>query len=191
MVKFPFFKNILDFVLFKENAKNNKNNIVFEQYKMAIETANEITNSRYKFNRFMIMICTALIAAIGTLCKYNNVIYTIPIVFIGIFISFVWIKQLNCFKIMIKIKYESVKKIEKENTDILEIFNKEDAKRENYKKYGNFKSFSEQEKMIANIFKGGFIGYLILITFVMFFKALAFLLCNINILNYYIVMYLN
>lgn len=188
MVKFSFFKNILDFILFKENAKNNKNNIVFEQYKMAIETANEITNSRYKFNRFMIMICTALIAAIGTLCKYNNVIYTIPIVFIGIFISFVWIKQLNCFKIMIKIKYESVKKNEKENADILEIFNKEDAKREKYKKYGNFKSFSEQEKMIANIFKGGFIGYLILITFVMFFRALAFLLCNINILNYYIVM---
>lgn len=113
MVKFSFLKNILDFVLFKENAKNNKNNIVFEQYKMAIETANEITNSRYKFNRFMIMICTALIAAIGTLCKYNNVIYTIPIVFIGIFISFVWIKQLNCFKIMIKIKYESVKKLKK------------------------------------------------------------------------------
>lgn len=53
MAKFSFIKNIIDLISFKTDDKNK---IILDQYKMAIQTANMITNQRYEFNRFMIIL---------------------------------------------------------------------------------------------------------------------------------------
>ena len=142
---------------------------ILEQYKIAIDTADKTTDRRYNFNKFMIMICSALIASIGALaphCPY----YTIPIALIGIFICKAWIKQINCFKTMVKIKYNTVKRIEKKHKNILNTYLCEYQQREQAKKQSSFKSFSEQEKDITNAFKYGFIFYLCLIFIIFIFK---------------------
>lgn len=153
---------------------------MLEQYKIAIDTANKTTDRRYNFNKFMIMICTALIAAIGTIipkCPF----YTIPIAILGIFICEAWIKQINCFKTMIKIKYNSVKKIEEENDYILKTYKNEYDERESAKNNENFKSLSEQEKHIAKIFKWGFIIYMLII-FIPILSRISPILFFINLL---------
>lgn len=139
---------------------NNKN-LIFEQYKLAIETADKTTDRRYNFNKFMITICTALVAGIGALAPHCP-LYTIPIAILGYIICDIWIKQINCFKKMIKIKYNSVKRIEKKYKYILNTYIIEFQQREQEKKHF-FKSFSEQEKDVANTFKIGFILYLLLV----------------------------
>lgn len=53
MAKFSFIKNIIDLISFKTDDKNK---IILDQYKMAIQTANMITKQRYEFNRFMIIL---------------------------------------------------------------------------------------------------------------------------------------
>lgn len=186
MAKFSFLKNIIDLISFKTDDKNN---IILEQYKMAIETANRITKQRYEFNRFMIMICTALIAGISTIAYHNinNIYFTLPIAIIGVCICNIWKKQINCFKTMIKIKFDSVKNIEKDNNFILDLYAQEYKKREKYKKYGSFKSFSEQEKMIADIFKFGFILYLVFVALMILFKMVTFfIVSSINIYNLFL-----
>lgn len=186
MAKFSFLKNIVDLVLFKTNVKNNNNNIILEQYKTAIEMANEITKSRYEFNRFMIMINTALVAAIAALAS-RNIYYAFPIPFVGIWICCIWEKQINCFKKMIKIKFDSVKKIEDENNFIYNLYNEEDAKREKLKKETDFKSFAEQEKEIAYIFKICFISYLVFVFLDILFKIFMFFVVpKINIYNFFL-----
>lgn len=144
-------------------------NQIFEQYKIAIDTADKTTDRRYSFNKFMITISTALIAGICALlphCPYC----TIPITLVGIIICNAWIKQINCFKTMVKIKYNSVKQIEKKYENILKTYICEYQQREQAKNNSSFKSFSEQEKIVANAFKNGFIIYLCFILGLFIFK---------------------
>lgn len=142
---------------------NEKLNIEIEQYKIAVETADKTTDRRYNFNRFMILIMSALLAAIATICTTKAIFFTIPIGVIGIKICNIWLKQINCFKNMIEIKYNTLKRIEKDYPSFIDIYIKEGEQRDEYKKTKDFKSFSEQEKLIAKAFKLGFTLYLSII----------------------------
>lgn len=153
-------------------------NLIFEQYKIAIDTADKTTDRRYSFNKFMITICTALIAGICTIfphCPYC----TIPITLIGIIICGAWIKQINCFKTMVKIKYNSVKRIEKKYKNILKTYCCEYKQREQAKNNSSFNSFSEQEKIVANAFKIGFILYLFYVLLLLIIDKIYIILCFI------------
>lgn len=146
-----------------ENSNNIDYEKVKEQYKMAIGTADKTTDRRYSFNRLMILVVGGLLAAIATLIQ-NNTFYTLPIAIVGILVCVRWEKQINCFKSLIKIKYNTVKEIEKDYpNDIRDIYTQEDKERSKYKENDKFNSLLEQEKSVVRIFKWGFILYLIII----------------------------
>lgn len=145
-------------------TEENRNKIDYEkikdQYKIAVETADKTTDRRYNFNRLMIIVVGALLTVIATLAP-SNTIFIIPVVIIGIFVCTNWEKQIDCFKFLVKMKYDTIKQIEKEYpNDICNVYIDEGKKRDNDTK---FKSLSEQEKGIVKVFKIGFILYLCII----------------------------
>lgn len=154
----------------------NKDNVL-EQYKLAIDAADKTTDRRYSFNKFMITICTALIAGICAIIS-NCPGCIIPLAIIGIIICNAWLKQINCFKTMVKIKYNSVKRIEKKHKNIFKTYNIEYQQREQAKSNHSFKSLAEQEKEIVKAFKYGFF-FLLFFCIGMFFYKIFPILCFI------------
>lgn len=153
----------------------NKDEITMEQYKIAIETADKTTDRRYNFNRFMISVMSALLAAIAVICTTKAILFTVPIGIIGIMVCNVWLKQIECFKNMIEIKYNTVKKIE-EDSNLIDIYVQEGILRKEYEINKGFKSFSEQEKLIAEAFRLGFVLYLSIVFIVGLINLSPFLL---------------
>ncbi len=109
----------------------------YEQYRLAIEAAEKVTDRRNAFNKFFITIISVLFTAITAfLTKLNeNNLYILPLLIIGIQALFYLAKQIQYFKKLIKIKYETVKELENE-FNIRETHNKQYKKIEVYKKMG-------------------------------------------------------
>ena len=145
----------------------------FEQYKIAIETAEKTTDRRYSFNKFMISILTALLAAIATIASRGHLLLISPLCIAGICVCLVWKKQIQYFKKMIKIKYAVIKKMENEY-NLFKTYHIEGEQREDYQNQNKFKSFSEQEKELSSIFIIGFILYIIAIILHSFFGINSF-----------------
>ena len=161
----------------EESNKKIHYDKIIEQYKIAVETADKTTDRRYNFNRLMIIVVGALLTVIATLAP-SNTIFILPVVVIGIFVCINWEKQIDCFKFLIKMKYNTIKQIELDYPDdIRNVYNQEGETRDNDKE---FKSLSEQEKGVVKVFKYGFILYL----FIILFKELIILSPALMIFRY-------
>ena len=83
---------------------------LFEQYKIAIETADKTTDRRYQFNGFIITIATVLLGFSGFSDVNDVANFIIPI--FGISLCLVWQKQLANANKLVWIKYKTVKELE-------------------------------------------------------------------------------
>lgn len=95
----------------------NVNNIeiLFEQYKMFVETAEQVTNRRQKLNQYYITALTGLIGipyALGIDIFKEVSILTLFIGFIGCVMSILWIVNLISAKQLNKAKFEIIQEIE-------------------------------------------------------------------------------
>jgi len=95
----------------------NVNNIeiLFEQYKMFVETAEQVTNRRQKLNQYYITALTSLIGipyALGIDIFKEISFLTIFIGFIGCLMSVLWIVNLISAKQLNKAKFEIIQEIE-------------------------------------------------------------------------------
>lgn len=132
-----------------------KNEILLEQYKIFLQTSEDLVERRQNVNNFYITINSAFIALFGALMTFEiDKLYqsAIGIVFsvMGIILSFSWIKLLDSYGTLNKSKMTVIGCIEKELAANLYAAEWEVmSDKLNRKKYV---SFTESEKRIPKIF---------------------------------------
>lgn len=81
---------------------------ILEQWKVCVEMANANSEKRSNSNNIFITINTALVAVITFSLNYKNIILSL----IGIVISVLWIRTLNSYAKLSKVKYDIINELE-------------------------------------------------------------------------------
>ncbi|MCC9261171.1 MAG: hypothetical protein K8V75_02195 [Methanobrevibacter woesei] len=102
-------ENILKGVINKETSLDDS--YLFEQYKLYVNMANDVSNRRESTNKFYISIISAIISVTSYITIYYN---TIPIflLIIIIIISILWEAHINEYRQLNKAKFEVINHIE-------------------------------------------------------------------------------
>ena len=101
---------------------------MFEQYKLYVETAEEVSRKRQQSNNFFIGINTALIGVLGYFNYYRTSDNTdgnwiLALFLLGIVLSFVWRRMIKSYRQLNTAKYKVIHDIEKEMP--LNLFSRE------------------------------------------------------------------
>lgn len=90
-------KDLINEDIFQTSQSNN-DNLIFEQYKIYVEMANDVSNRRESTNKFYITLVAALFGLISYLFKpsYNNFVFVLLIVIF--FVSLIWYKHILEYK---------------------------------------------------------------------------------------------
>lgn len=96
--------------LLKEDANEE---ILFEQYRLYVEMANNITNHRNNTNKFYVTLISLLISifSIITSITHELIIFIIPLMII-IGISYIWMKNIESYSALNHGKFDVINEIE-------------------------------------------------------------------------------
>ena len=96
--------------LLKEDANEE---ILFEQYRLYVEMANNITNHRNNTNKFYVTLISLLISifSIITSITHELIIFIIPLMII-IGISYIWMKNIESYSALNHGKFDVIDEIE-------------------------------------------------------------------------------
>lgn len=120
--------------------------LMFEQYKMIVNSAIKVTEWRQATNKFYLAVNSALITAVTYLFGIGINIVTPAIGVIGIVLSIIWRRNLKYYKQLNKAKFKVIYNIEKKLP--LKIFMLE----QKYYLDGGGKSGTEIEAWIPTVF---------------------------------------
>ena len=156
-----------DYGLFNHDPAEQDQAIILEQYKLFLQTSEELVKRRQNVNSFYISINSALVAVMGVLFAMDfahDAEAVIGLVFclIGLILSISWTKILTSYGNLNSSKMKIISNIEKKLP--LSLFDAEWAAlsdRLNKKKYV---SFTESEQIIPRLF--GIVYFLILVMIV-------------------------
>lgn len=163
--------NTGDYGLFNFPSNELNHEILLEQYKLFLQTSEDLVNRRQNVNSFYISISSALIAIMGVFCTFDfgkeaELIICFLFCLIGMIISVSWSKILSCYGNLNSSKMKIISNIEKKLP--LSLFDAEWAAlsdRLNKKKYI---SFTETEKIIPRLFEIVYLFIIVLIIFLYF-----------------------
>lgn len=83
------------------------------QYKLLVETTNEISNRRESTNKFYLTLITILVGVLSFISTNYNLLFAIvPLIFI-ILISISWKKHIQQFKLLNTVKFKLINHLEK------------------------------------------------------------------------------
>lgn len=107
-----YLKDLVNETVHDKSLKDNPN-LIFEQYKLYVEMANDISNRRDNTNKFYLTLISALFGIVmGILKIYGNDLFLIfPLIFC-IFISYLWISHINEYKKLNEGKFKIINYIE-------------------------------------------------------------------------------
>ena len=98
----------------------DKKEILLEQYKVFVKTADDITARRLATNKFYLTILLGLFTIAGFLNTkelvgyFNSYIVLILISVLGIFLSVIWYMNIESFKLLNKAKFKVIHEMEEE-----------------------------------------------------------------------------
>ncbi len=139
--------------------------IILEQWKTAVEFSKDISIRRLSMNGLFMTGLSILVS--GILFSNENIklsdtqyyIIIITVCICGIILCNLWVRQLNYYSTLIKVKYDAIKQLEKYLPAL--ILNYEDIYF--YNRIDDAKSFSKIEKYIPMLF--GVVFLIILVVF--------------------------
>lgn len=147
--------NAADYGLFNGTPGELDQTIMLEQYKLFLQTSEDLVNRRQNVNSFYISISSALVAVMGAFFALDfgrqaEMIIGLVFCVVGIILSASWSKILSCYGNLNSSKMKIISNIEKQLP--LSLFDAEWAAlsdRLNKKKYI---SFTESEQIIPRLF---------------------------------------
>lgn len=93
---------------------NSNDEILFEQYKLYVEMANDVSERRDKTNKFYVTLMSLLLTVFSIISSITNnwIIFIIPLT-IMILISIVWMKNIKSYATLNQGKFDVINEIEK------------------------------------------------------------------------------
>lgn len=135
-------KEIFDTLLNDSYSKDLKT--IFSQYRLLVETTNEIGTRRENMNKFYLSLITIVYGIITFLSVNYHILFSIvPILFV-IIVSFSWKNHINQYKLLNEAKFNIINYLE--NYLPVYAFTKEWELLDNY----GYNELSKWDKMIAN-----------------------------------------
>lgn len=132
----------------KEHYGEKYQEHLLEQYKLAVEMADRMSNRRQNTNSFFLSINTALIIFSAYYFRLDEKDHFLPFLFplFGTFICLLWVRLLSSYQEMNSVKFEIITEIERQLP--IDIYRKE------WGKLGNsgYVPFTKREPMIPYIF---------------------------------------
>lgn len=141
------------------SMSNEDKHLLFEQYKIMIDTSEKLMERRQSMVSLYITICTALIAFIGASFAFGNLLITAVITLltgvITIILCYNWRSSLAAYELNNEGKFEVINQIEKHlPADMFECEYR-------YNKMKGIRSYSAREKVLPSIFM--FVGVALII----------------------------
>ncbi len=144
-----------DYELFNEPAENLDQGVLLEQYKIFLQTSEDLVSRRQNVNSFYISINSALIAVFSALFALdfsllNKILMGILFAVIGIILSVSWIRILVAYGNLNASKMKIISKIEKRLP--ASLYDAEWAALSDKLNKKKYISFTENEKRIPKVF---------------------------------------
>lgn len=161
-----------DYGLFNSTFNELNQEIILEQYKLFLQTSEDLVNRGQNVNSFYISISSALIAIMGVFCTFDfgkkaELVICFLFCLIGIIISVSWSKILSCYGNLNSSKMKIISNIEKKLP--LSLFDAEWAALSDKLNKKKYISFTETEKIIPLLFEIVYLFIIVLIIFLYFF----------------------
>lgn len=96
-------------------VENPDNQILFEQYKLFVEMANDVSERRDRTNKFYTTLMSLLLTIFGIISSITKewIIFILPLL-IMILISWVWMKNIQSYSTLNRGKFDVINEIEKQ-----------------------------------------------------------------------------
>lgn len=95
-----------------ENYEKKDVNILLEQYKIIVDSAENVTDKRQKTNKFYLAAQSLLIAIAGYLTSIKFIIAPVVIAAVGILVSSVWYRNINSYRTLNNAKFKVIHRLE-------------------------------------------------------------------------------
>lgn len=153
-----------DYGLFNATPSELNQAALLEQYKLFLQTSEDLVNRRQNVNSFYISISSALVAIMGILFAMEfgqkaKLIIAFVFCVVGIILSISWSKILSCYGNLNCSKMKIISNIEKQLP--LSLFDAEWAALSDKLNKKKYISFTESEKVIPRLF--GAVYFLVMI----------------------------
>lgn len=156
-----------DYGLFNASPTEMNQEALLEQYKLFLQTSEDLVNRRQNVNSFYISISSALVAVMGALLALDfspNAKMIVGFVFgvIGVILSISWSKILVCYGNLNSSKMKIISSIEKQLP--LSLFDAEWAALSDKLNKKKYVSFTESEQIIPRLFCVAYLFVMVIIT---------------------------
>ena len=156
-----------DYGLFNVSPTEMNQEALLEQYKLFLQTSEDLVNRRQNVNSFYISISSALVAVMGALLALDfspNAKMIVGFVFgvIGVILSISWSKILVCYGNLNSSKMKIISSIEKQLP--LSLFDAEWAALSDKLNKKKYVSFTESEQIIPRLFCVAYLFVMVIIT---------------------------
>lgn len=157
-----------EYGLFNGSPKELNRDALLEQYKLFLQTSEDLVNRRQNVNSFYISLSSALVAILGVLFALDfghkgKLIVGFVFCVIGIILSISWSKTLSCYGNLNSSKMKIISSIEKQLP--LSLFDAEWAALSDKLNKKKYVSFTESEQAIPRLFS---VLYSIIMVFTIF-----------------------
>lgn len=144
-----------DYGLFNGAPKDLNQDALLEQYKLFLQTSEDLVSRRQNVNSFYISISSAIVAIMGFLFamdlgRLSELIIGFAFCVVGIILSISWSKSLSCYGNLNSSKMKIISSIEKQLP--LSLFDAEWAALSDKLNKKKYVSFTESEQTIPRLF---------------------------------------
>ena len=155
-----------DYGLFNATVEDMDQGALLEQYKLFLQTSEDLVSRRQNVNNFYISISSALIAIMGVILAmdfdyFSEMIIGLACCVVGLILSVSWAKSLSCYGNLNSSKMKIISSIEKQLP--LSLFDAEWAALSDKLNKKKYVSFTESEQIIPRLFG---LLYLLVIIFI-------------------------
>lgn len=155
-----------DYGLFNASPNETNQEALLEQYKLFLQTSEDLVNRRQNVNSFYISISSALVAIMAALLALDfatNAKMIVGFVFcvIGVILSISWSKILGCYGNLNSSKMKIISNIEKQLP--LSLFDAEWAALSDKLNKKKYVSFTESEQIIPRLFCAAYLFVMVII----------------------------
>ena len=144
-----------DYGLFNSSPEKLDQGVLLEQYKLFLQTSEDLVNRRQNVNSFYISISSALVAIMGALLALDlaqkaKLVVGFVFCVIGVILSLSWSKLLVCYGNLNSSKMKIISNIEKQLP--LSLFDAEWAALSDKLNKKRYVSFTQSEQIIPRLF---------------------------------------
>lgn len=144
-----------DYKVFNQSIESLDKNILLEQYKLFLQTSEDLVSRRQNVNSFYISINSALVAVFGALLAFNispfyQCIFSIVLSVVGIILSISWVKILISYGDLNSSKMKIISHIEKQLP--ASLYDAEWAALSDKLNKRKYVSFTNSEKRVPRLF---------------------------------------